>query len=398
MTEEIEISLLPKQRKFFDCSLPEVMYSGSFRAGKTRSLCIKALYQASHPGNSVGLFRKHLTSLKATTLRTLLEPDGNLPPVLPEGCYTHNKNDHIIRLNAGGTIQYAGFEDEMRVASMNLGFVAVDEAVEMNEEQYIMLSGRLSSKAAPYRQIALATNPGPPSHFLYKRFFEDSSPRRAVIQTCSSDNPTLPDDYIARLDEMTGVARARYVEGRWVGYEGLVYEDITIEDPPAAIKTYPRVMGIDAGFHHPAAIVLAIGEKPAVIDEYFGTDLTSEEMARRCKDLAEKHQVRVAYVDPSAPDLITILGRKGVRARKAENDILAGIQSVIAADPIISPKCRGLVDELRTYRWKKSRDGMAEDKPVKEYDHGCDALRYAIHSHARKTGPGRRLQKIRITI
>ena len=91
--------LLPKQDLFVKATEREVLYSGAFAAGKTRCLCLKAVMRASHPGTREGLCRKHLVSLKATTLKTLLEPDGHLPAMLPKGTYTHHKSDKIIKLN-----------------------------------------------------------------------------------------------------------------------------------------------------------------------------------------------------------------------------------------------------------------------------------------------------------
>ena len=84
----MKFDLLPAQLDFIRAREREVLYSGAFGAGKTRALCMKLVSRlVGRPGAREGLARKHLVSLKATTLRTLLEQDGNLPPVLPRGTY-----------------------------------------------------------------------------------------------------------------------------------------------------------------------------------------------------------------------------------------------------------------------------------------------------------------------
>jgi len=61
------------QRIFFDSMAPEVLYSGAFRAGKSRIGCEKAVYLArSYPGIPIGIFRNTAASLAASTERTLL--------------------------------------------------------------------------------------------------------------------------------------------------------------------------------------------------------------------------------------------------------------------------------------------------------------------------------------
>ena len=49
----------PQQQEFFDSHAPELLYSGAFRAGKSRIGCEKAYYIArQYPGIPIGIFRK----------------------------------------------------------------------------------------------------------------------------------------------------------------------------------------------------------------------------------------------------------------------------------------------------------------------------------------------------
>ena len=115
-----EIRLLPKQAYFLKANNKEILYSGGYGSGKSRVLCYKIVQHAMIPGALIGLFRKERTSLMATTMRTLLESESGLPPVLPPGTYEHNKQNSIIKIKGGGQIYYSGFDSDIKLRSLNL--------------------------------------------------------------------------------------------------------------------------------------------------------------------------------------------------------------------------------------------------------------------------------------
>ena len=91
-----------------------------------------------------------------------------------------------------------------------------------------------------------------------------------------------------------------------------------------------------------------------------------------------------AIVDPSAASFITALRQRGVYVIEANNDVLNGIRKT---GTLLSPRellfckdCVGLLDTLGTYRWDDKAALMGIEKPVKQQDHGPDAVRYYINS------------------
>jgi len=378
-----------KQIAFLNSTKREVLYSGAYGAGKTRSLCLKTLIHAAIPGNLVGLCRKTLSSMKQTTLRTLLYPDGSLPAILPEGRYRHFKQEHLIKIHGGGDIFYFGLDDPLKAGSLNLGACGIDEAVELEEEDYTMLLGRIRNHADPCRQIFGACNPGAPTHFLYKRFFEQQNPKRQVITTGSHDNFFLPSDYLESLDEFTGQNKERYVEGKWVAFEGLVYDmwDASVFVREEEFTPETVVAGIDKGYPSPSSIII-IGVnsdgKVRVLDEFYAAKTLSDDLIRQAKRLSTEYNIDVFMVDPSCADLIELMRRDGLPAHAANNSVQAGINCVgsflrILADNCpymtVSPLCINLIKEFAAYRWK---DKSIKEQPVKEADHALDALRYGM--------------------
>jgi len=395
------IEFLPKQAEFMAATEREVGYSGAFGAGKTRALAYKSVQRASVPGARELLCRKHLVTLKATTLRTLLDGDGDQPPVLRQGTYSHNKSDKIIRLHDGGEIVYFGLDDPEKIGSYNGTGCGIDEAVELTEEDYRQLRGRVRLRAPGLeRQIYWACNPGAPGHHLAQRFGIATNARATdpalaatgtrVVFTRALDNHFLPDDYRADLETFTGLARSRYVEGLWVGSEGLIYDrfDRTVhvmdrEGPWAATW-----LGVDDGYSNPycALLVRVDGDgRIHVEDEDYCRQLLMAEKCERMTDMVARYGLNVAEldggeVDPAAAELRAEMLSRGIPASPAENEVLDGIARVQQRMSVlkdgkprltISPRCTNLIRELGLYEWMEGKD-----KPRKEHDHAPDALRY----------------------
>ena len=73
---ELEPEFINRQQAaFFDCEAPEVLYSGAFRAGKSRIGCEKAYWLAKrYPGIPIGIFRKTAASLAAYAAQRPRQP------------------------------------------------------------------------------------------------------------------------------------------------------------------------------------------------------------------------------------------------------------------------------------------------------------------------------------
>jgi len=333
------------------------------------------------PGNLVLLCRKKFTDLRQTTLRVLIKGEGEEPPVLPEGSYSHNKNEHIIHVYGGGDIFYVGFDQELKLGSLNLGAAGVDEAIEIEKDEYLGILSRLRNKADSCPQMFLACNPGPPSHYLHQRFFDEKARGRQLILATALDNPFLPKSYRKLLDTFTGPHRARYVEGLWVALEGAVYQWDrtrtlrTVAYQPGALV----VAGVDQGYNNPFAVEViqnSLG-KIAVLDSYSASGLTEPDQLQILKELQRKYNVQKFLIDPSVPGFVESVNRNGMRAEGADNDVLNGIAKVqalfSAGNLAIPPDADELIKELDSYLWKEGKD-----EPVKLNDHHCDALRYGI--------------------
>lgn len=109
------------------------------------------------------------------------------------------------------------------------------------------------------------------------------------------------------------------------------------------------------------------------------------------EELHERFRIKVFYVclDPSAKGLQEEIRRATrigldyqVLIRDAENDVALGISRVQKAFAFevlsISPDQENLIGELGIYEYDKKSIEKGKEVPIKENDHACDALRYAV--------------------
>ena len=369
---------------------------GGRGGGKTRCLCLKAVDHASIRGNLVLLCRKRGTDLRATTLRTLLKPSGNLPAVLPEGAYEHNKNERVVHVLGGGDIMYFGFDDEQRLGSLEPGCIAIDEARECAEEEYLMLLGGLRNAADPNPQMLVATNPSARSHFLFDRFKPEHPDERPAGRDSfflsTDDNTTLDPRYIDALRTMPVQYRKRFYEGKWGEFEGMVWQNFNRElhvvdrAPDEFVRFFA---GVDYGYSNPFYFGL-FGEDEQgafhLIDELHQSQLLQTQQIEKSIALAARYgALDDVYIDPSAASLRGAFRNAGLNCIAANNDVLDGIAKVQGrlevahglGRPMLTfaPRCRKTIAEIEGYVWSKNQ---AKDMPVKEHDHACDGIRYAI--------------------
>lgn len=376
------IKLLPAQYRFIKSRAKEVCYSGGYGSGKSRILCYMAIREAVNKGATVLIVRKTMTSLKKSTLLTLIGDDG----VLPKGCYNYNKQDAVISLNGGGQIILAGMDDYARIRSMNLSLICIDEVSELNETEYIELLYRLRSDVGS-RQLVSATNPATKSHFLWKRFFKTPSPNREVIQACSLENHHLPVDYIESLKQMDGIRYAKFVKGEWVSLENSIYENFNrdLHVKPLLKTSYDEYyMGGDIGYRDPTCLLVIgrTGDKLRIIEENYRSKMMLNEIKTSVVDLSVRYPGIHVILDPSEALIHAELHSIGISSIRANNDIATGINRVRtklinrdgSPDLLVDESCLNCIREFESYQYQTDRE-----KPAPYDDHSMDALRYVVN-------------------
>lgn len=258
---------------------------------------------------------------------------------------------------------------------------------------------RLESWEAVQRRLALAEGPvlGTTTLYnvgwlkteVYDRWADGDADYR-VIQFPSTINPAFPPPEFERMRRILPDWKFKmFYLGQFARPAGLVYEAFDegmLEDPFPIPQAWPRVVGIDFGGANLAIVWLA--RDPAGVwhlyDESLSGELTTVEHASR---LAAKmrglEDVTVVGGSPSESQERRDWQAAGVFVKQPpvgdlEPGIDRGIQLMKEGRFRLSRTCRGMRDELGTYRRKLDEQGRPTEAIVdKNAFHRLDAYRYA---------------------
>ncbi|MGN1456709.1 MAG: PBSX family phage terminase large subunit, partial [Acutalibacteraceae bacterium] len=182
----------------------------------------------------------------------------------------------------------------------------------------------------------------------------------------------------------------RYVLGKWVATEGLVYpfmsdEKMLADIPVGEFDKY--IVSCDYGTVNPSSFGLwgLCGGVWYRIDEYYynsrteGVSRTDEEHYSGLCELIGDRNISKIIVDPSAASFIEVIRRHGdYRVIPAKNNVLDGIRRVSTAlkqgSIRICKNCTDCIREFGMYRWESG----GKDTPLKENDHSMDDVRYFV--------------------
>ena len=277
-----------------------------------------------------------------------------------------------------------------RIQGATLCALLADEAVLLPRDFYMQAWGRLSVNGA---KMWATFNPEGPAHWFKREVIDRCDDYDGeVIHFRLSDNPTLVDSVKDRFDRsFTGHWHSRLIEGQWAGASGLIFPKWTLCDTEPYEKGKWRA-SMDWGVSGVLHVLLASvkGERVKVIGELRHDARqdgvwTEQEAVDAIAGFVLNSAVKQTpmYVDPSTPESVKRLLRlQGLRVMNANNEVIAGLSRTAAAlaDGTVQVGVPLLADEMASYQWNDAKTDLGEDKPLKVEDHGCDALRYLVHS------------------
>ncbi|HXG66939.1 MAG TPA: phage terminase large subunit [Blastocatellia bacterium] len=392
----------------------EMLLSGPAGTGKSRA-CLEFLHlvASKYPAMRGLIVRKTRESLSESGLVTFEEKVLPALSTLRQG--PSRRLRQLYAYPNGSQLVGGGMDRASRVMSTEFDLIYVQEATELSEDDWEMLTTRLRNGRVPYQQLIADCNPGPPTHWLKRR-----SDRGLVrlIESRHEDNPELWDHqrgawtergaaYIAKLDRLTGARRLRLRHGLWAMAEGMVYGDVW--DPAVHLidrfpipADWPRYWVVDFGFTNPFVFQAWAEDHDGRLYRYreiYYTRRLVEDLARAIL-AAERDEARpVAIIcDHDAEDRATLERHLGLGTTPARKSVSDGIQAVAARlrkagdgkprlfflrdslvgrDPQLAedkrPTCTE--EEFEGYVWQEAG---AKEMPVKQDDHGLDCVRYLV--------------------
>ena len=301
----------------------------------------------------------------------------------------------------GQKILFRGMDDPLKLTSISVpqGYICfcwIEEAYEINKESdFDMLDESIRGELPPglFKRLTITFNPWSERHWLKRRFFDKEDDSVLALTTNYLCNEWLDESDKALFERMKVNNPRRYQVaglGNWGIVDGLIFENwkeeqFNIDD----IKTNcESIFGLDFGYtNDPTALFCGlldkVNKKIYVFDEIYEKGLSNAAIYQRVNDKGfSKELITADCAEPKSIDELRGLGlRRITAAKKGKDSIMNGIQFIQDYEIIIHPKCVNFLTEISNYTWDKDKFGNAINKPVDDFNHLMDAMRYAIERH-----------------
>lgn len=334
-----------------------------------------------------------------------------------------------VNKKTGQKIFFRGLDDWEKLASITIDDPDLvlcwgwfEEAFEIEKKDTydkVKMSLRGKLPAGYFNQTVASFNPWNEQHFIVKELTKKLTPDEKILSEKGKQELIVEEEQEFefqgkmvkekvsqllmitnyKLNEFLDIKDyARYEKKKKDDYEdykttglgmpgvskGLIFRNWRIDDTEKYKKEFNLVRrGLDFGYSSdPSAFIqcdVNIKSKRIVVfDEFGAVELTNEMLASELSKRIE--QYALIKGDSSEPKSIAELNKLHINvipAQKGPDSVLHGIKWLKGFEIIVDPKCKGLIEELGSYRWKVDKFDEPLNIPEDKNNHYIDALRYA---------------------
>ena len=303
-------------------------------------------------------------------------------------------------LPTGQKILFRGLDDPLKITSITVDYgflcwVWLEEAYEItSEKDFDTLDESIRGELPPYlwKQWMITFNPWNEHHWLKKRFFDvKNDPDILAITTNYKCNEWLDAADLRLFDNMKEKNPRRYQVaglGNWGIVDGLVYENWKEEEFTLdQVINCDSVNGIDFGYtNDPAAVFIGFidteNKKIYVWDEIYKKGLSNKKLY---EEIESSHYQKKSFTadcaEPKSIDELRGYGLRVEKSQKGKDSITHGIQYIQDFEIIIHPRCVNFITEIGNYTWDEDRLGNKINRPIDDFNHLMDAMRYAVEKY-----------------
>lgn len=373
--------------------------SGAVRSGKTSIMTVAFIDDCMnrYNGRKFGICGKTVGS----AIENVVSPWVNMTRTKQKYRVKFTRSTKLLTVTKGkvtNTFEIFGGKDESSqdlIQGRTLAGILMDEVALMPQSFVNQAIARCSVDGA---RLWFNCNPESPRHWFYLDWILGAKNKNALVLEFSiEDNPSLSERTIKQYKtRWHGAFYERYILGKWVLAEGLVYQ---FDSPKEYTVTHEEAIGdkrgvyylsIDYGITNPFACLLwrVTADRAYIVDEYYfasrdeGRRRTDAEHYDAVEKFAKNYPIEAIIIDPSANSFKEEIYRRGkYSVYDADNSVLDGIQvtdQMLHDGAVkISKTCEHTIEEMQLYRWD---DKAAKDQVIKENDHCADAMRYQCNT------------------
>lgn len=374
----------------YECTKPVVVNQGGTSSGKTYSVLQVLFIRAiNEPGSVITVVGQDIPNLKVGALR---DADNIVKSTPSLACKikSYNKSDRVYRFYNESVIEFNSYDGEQDAKSGKRDYLFVNEANGVSQLVYNQLALRTK------KQIFIDYNPTE-EFWVHESLINE--PDTQLFISNFTDNPFLHESIVRKIlklkDEDRELWRV-YGLGKTGKIEGLIFRNYDIvEGIPYGANLIAN--GMDFGFTNDPTTFLQVYEQNGElwIDELiYETELTNPDIAQRLREysIGMSEEIVADSAEPKSIQEIRNEGYNCVAAEKGPDSIRQGINTLKKYKLNITKRSFGIRKEIKSYKWKKTKDGKSLNVPVDFMNHSIDALRYVAlnklgHNSGSTDGP-----------
>lgn len=346
---------------------------GGTSSGKTYTLMQVLIYFALvDNGCVITIAGQDLPNLKVGAMRdakTIINNNDWL-----RNYFKFNESSSFFQGVNGSIIEFKSYQNEQDAKNGKRDYLFLNEANGVSFPIFWQLSIRTRKK------VYIDYNPS-------ERFWAHNELiGREGVKLIISDhrgNPFLTKEEHERIENIEDEElRKVYARGLTGKLSGVIFPNFAIVDElPKTDEWKLFGFGLDFGFtNDPTAlvkVVLAHGELYVDLLIY-DTGLTNPKIAEKAKaeGITRKTQIVADSAEPKSIAELNNLGLWVVPTLKGKDSILLGIDILQRYKINVTRRSTALIEELQSYKWEENKDGKKTNKPIDDFNHAIDALRY----------------------
>lgn len=275
----------------------------------------------------------------------------------------------------GSFIEFFGADQPDKLRGPRRNILYINECNNVDFESYQQLSIRTSS------EVWLDFNPT--DEFWVHTELSDDEDSETLVLTYK-DNEALSQSIVNEIEKAKEKAKtSAYWDNWWKVYglgqlgslEGVVFDNWSkIDMVPEDAKLIG--LGLDFGYSNDPTAIVEIYQwngKRVLNEVCYRTGLVNSEIAK----MLPKGPTVIA--DSAEPKSIEDLRRAGIiikGATKGRDSIMFGISMMHEQEYLVTSNSVNVINEFRYYCWDTDRNGNKLNKPIDNFNHAIDAIRY----------------------
>jgi len=346
---------------------------GGTSAGKTYGILPILIDRAAKtPNTEISVVSESIPHLRRGALRDFVKIMKSINRFVDD---RFNKSLLKYEFANGSFIEFFSADDSSKLRGGRRSILYINECNSVSFESYNELSIRTKN------EVFLDYNPT--AEFWVQTEIEDQEDAEKIILTYK-DNEALDNGIISQIEKNIEKAKTSnywrnwvdvYVNGVMGKLDGIVFGNWKQID---TIPEDARLIGIgiDFGYTNDPTSIIEVykhNETRILNEVTYQTGLLNSDIAKILPSNVP------CYADSAEPKSIADIQRYGITIKgvtKGRDSINYGIDVMQRENYLVTSNSTNLIKELRSYCWDTDKTGKRLNKPVDNFNHAIDAVRY----------------------